>query len=82
MRPNTFTFIACFILHVVTRMATTEANQKPVKTLDGKETFLKVHEEKKSNIMLGRYDMCEKSLRASKGISQLSVSKVRLRLNL
>ena len=35
-----------FILHVVTRMATTEANQKPVETLDEKITFLKVHKEK------------------------------------
>ena len=34
-----------FILHVVTRMATTEANQKPVETLDEKITFLKVHKE-------------------------------------
>ena len=59
MRLKAFTFITCFILFVATRMATMEANQKPVKTLDEKETFLKVHKEKKSNIMLGRYDMCE-----------------------
>ena len=36
MRLKTFTFI---ILHVVTRMATTEANQKPVETLDEKKLF-------------------------------------------